>query len=111
MSEMVDLDLERQARALADLVHYQPGSVVSRTLLKKGAGSVTLFAFDAGQSLSEHTTPHDALVISVDGDLQITVAGDARRLTRGDVLVLPANKPHAVDAKSRSKMLLVMIHD
>lgn len=108
---MTDIDLERQARSLADLVEYQAGSVVSRTLLSKASGNVTVFAFDSGEGLSEHTTPHDALVVSLDGELQITVAGHSHRLSRGEALLMPANKPHAVHAHARSKMLLVMIHD
>lgn len=97
------------AQSLTGLVEYQPESVVSRTLLNKPTGNVTLFAFDAGQRLSEHTTPHDALVVGLDGELAITVAGDQTRLSPGDVLLMPANKPHAVHADSRGKMLLVMI--
>lgn len=106
---MSDPDLEREARSLADLAEYQSGSIVSRTLLSKASGNVTLFAFDEGESLSEHTAPHDALVLVVDGDLQITLAGEAHRLGQGDVLVMPGGKPHAVRADSRSKMLLVML--
>jgi quercetin dioxygenase-like cupin family protein len=108
---MTDVNLESQARSLTDLVEYQPGSVVSRSLLSKSAGSVTLFAFDKDQSLSEHTTPFDALVLALDGELGITIAGDRRSLIRGDVLLMPANKPHAVHAISRSKMLLVMVRE
>lgn len=108
---MTELKLEDQAQSLAGLVDYQPESVVSRTMLNKSTGSVTMFAFDKGQSLSEHTAPFDALVIAVDGELEITIAGDRHRLAEGDVLLMPANKPHAVDAISRSKMLLIMVRD
>lgn len=108
---MTELNLEDQAQSLAGLVDYQPESVVSRSLLSKSTGSATLFAFDKGQSLSEHTVPFDALVIGVDGELEITIAGDRHRLADGDVLMMPANKPHAVDAISRSKMLLIMVRD
>ncbi len=108
---MTEMDLEDKAQSLADMVEYQAGSVVSRALLTKSTGSVTLFAFDKDQSLSEHTTPYDALVLAVDGELEITIAGDPRRLARGDVLLMPANKPHAVHATARSKMVLIMIRE
>ena len=105
---MTDAKLET-AQSLAILVEYQSDAVVSRTLLGRPTGTVTLFAFDKGQSLSEHTAPYDALVLGLDGDLEITVAGERNHLASGDVLLMPANKPHAVEAKSRSKMLLIMI--
>jgi len=84
---------------------------VSRTLLSKPAGTITLFAFDAGQGLSEHTTPYDAMVLAVDGELEISIDADPHRLAEGQVLMLPANRPHAVQASRSSKMLLVMIRD
>jgi quercetin dioxygenase-like cupin family protein len=105
---MTDDNLE-EAQPLTGLVEYQPGSVVSRTLLNRSTGSVTLFAFDREQNLSEHTSPYDALAMSLDGELEITIAGDPQRLESGDALLMPANKPHAVRALSRSKMLLVML--
>ena len=98
-----------QPRAAADLVAYQPGAVVSRTLVKKPAGTVTLFAFDAGQGLSEHTAPFAALVHVLDGRASITVGGTPHEVPAGQVLLLPANVPHAVAAKERFKMLLIMI--
>jgi quercetin dioxygenase-like cupin family protein len=91
------------------LVEYQSGSVVSRTLIKKSAGTVTAFAFDAGEGLSEHTAPYDALVLGVDGEAEITVAGVAHRVSVGQLLKLPAGQPHAVKAVTPFKMLLVMI--
>lgn len=94
---------------MADLVAYQDDSVVSRIVLKKETGSVTAFAFDAGQSLSEHTVPHDALVHLLDGEAEITVDGTPHRLVTGDMLVMPANRPHAVRAIHRFKMVLTMI--
>jgi quercetin dioxygenase-like cupin family protein len=97
------------ARSLRDLVEYQSGAVVSRTLLARPTGTITLFAFDEDQGLSEHTAPYDALVLGLDGHLEITVAGNHNRLASGDVLLMPADKPHAVHAISRSKMLLIMI--
>lgn len=108
---MTETDLNDQAHSLASLVEYQPKSVVSRSLLNKSSGSVTLFAFDKDQSLSEHTSPYDALVLALDGELEITLAGDRRRLARGDVLLMPANRPHAVYAISQSKMLLMMVRE
>jgi quercetin dioxygenase-like cupin family protein len=94
---------------LVDLVGYQEGAIVSRIVLKRDAGTVTLFAFDAGQELSEHTTPYDALVQVLDGEAAITIAGRPYRLGAGDAILLPARQPHAVRAGSRFKMLLTMI--
>ena len=98
-----------QVSHLVDMVGYQDGAVVSRTVLKQPAGNVTLFAFDAGQELSEHTAPYDALVQVLDGEAEITIAGRPHRLRAGDMIVMPANKPHAVRASARMKMLLTMI--
>jgi quercetin dioxygenase-like cupin family protein len=94
---------------LVDLVAYQDGAVVSRTILKKGTGSVTLFAFDAGQGLSEHTVPYEALVCVLEGEAEVAIAGVAHRLSQGDAVVLPANRPHALLAVRRFKMMLTMI--
>jgi quercetin dioxygenase-like cupin family protein len=99
------------ARELAALVDYQDGAVVSRTLIDKKAGTVTLFAFGRGQALSEHTAPFDALIYVVDGDAEITIEGEAHRLGRGELIVMPAAKPHAVRAIGKFKMLLVMIRE
>lgn len=101
--------LTSQVARLADLVDYQGESVVSRQIIKGNTGSVTLFAFDEGQGLSEHTTPFDALVQLIDGEAEITVAGKPLRLMEGDVVLMPANEPHAVRALRRFKMLLTMI--
>ncbi len=98
-----------QARKLVDLVDYQAGSVVSRVILKAQTGTVTLFAFDKGQGLSEHTAPFDALVQVLDGEVEITVSGKSQRVCSGEMLVMPANEPHALKAADRFKMLLVMI--
>lgn len=97
--------------SFSEAVRYQTGSVVSRTLLKKPAGNVTLFAFDEGESLSEHTTPYDALLVVVDGKVEVTIAENAFSLSKGEMIVLPANVPHAVKALTQFKMMLVMIHD
>jgi quercetin dioxygenase-like cupin family protein len=95
--------------AMADLVAYQEGSVVSRTIIKKPTGTVTVFAFDAGQALSEHTAPFDALVHLLDGTAEVTVSGQPHRLAAGEMLILPANQPHALKAIERFKMVLTMI--
>jgi quercetin dioxygenase-like cupin family protein len=94
---------------LADLVAYQDGSVVSRTLIKAKTGSVTIFAFAAGQELSEHTVPHDALVQVVDGEAEIAIDGAPHRLRAGEAILMPGGHPHAVRAVARFKMVLTMI--
>jgi quercetin dioxygenase-like cupin family protein len=94
---------------LADLIDYQEGSVVSRTIVDKEAGTVTLFAFDEGQGLSEHTAPFDALVQNLDGEVEVTIFGKAVQLKKGEMVIMPANKPHALKATKRFKMLLTMI--
>jgi len=96
---------------LGGLVEYQEGSIVSRTVLKKETGTVTMFAFDAGQGLSEHTAPFDALVQIIDGEAEIKVASEVFRLASGAAVILPANVPHALTAVRRFKMLLTMIRD
>lgn len=95
-------------RAL-DLAAYQPGAVVSRTLVKRQAATITLFAFDEGQGLSEHTTPFDALVHVLEGDAAITIAGHPYNLRAGEMVLMPAHQPHAVSARTAFKMLLTMI--
>lgn len=92
-----------------DLLQYQEGSVVSRTILEKETGTVTLFAFDQGQRLSEHTTPFDAVVHILDGEAEIVISGRAHHLKAGEMITMPANKPHAVKAPKRFKMLLIMM--
>jgi quercetin dioxygenase-like cupin family protein len=94
---------------LTGLVAYQAGAVVSRTLIDKPAGTITLFAFDKGQGLSEHTAPFDALVNVIDGEAEITISGQPNTVKQGEMLIMPANKPHALKAVSRFKMLLVMV--
>ena len=100
---------QSQILKLADLVAYQEGSVVSRQITKSDAGNVTLFAFDVGQELSEHTAPFDALVHILDGEAEVRLAGVPYNLTAGDAIVMPANVPHALTARTRFKMLLTMI--
>ena len=99
-----------QALTLSGLVNYQEGSVVSRVILKRDKGNVTVFAFDEGQGLSEHTSPFDALVQVIEGDAEVTVAGKPIAVKPGQVVLLPAEKPHAVKAITRFKMALTMIH-
>lgn len=101
--------LAAQAKNLTGLVDYQEGSIVSRTLIDKKAGTVTLFAFDATQSLSEHTAPFDALIYVFDGEGEATVSGKPVKLKAGDVTLLPAGEPHSVRALSRFKMMLIMV--
>lgn len=94
---------------LATLVDYAAGAVVSRTLVKGKAGTVTLFSFDAGQGLSEHSAPFDALVQVIEGEVDLTIGGERVRAAAGETVVMPANIPHAVQAAGRFKMLLTMI--
>jgi len=98
-------------KGLAGLIRLQEGAVVSRTLVKKATGTVTLFAFDEGEGLSEHSTPHDALVQILEGTATITVGGVAHRVEAGEVLLLPADIPHALQAPVPFKMLLTMIRE
>ena len=102
-------DIQSVVGPIVGLVSYQSGAVVSRTILKKDAGSVTLFAFDRGQGLSEHSVPHDALVLVVEGRAQITVGGALHELAAGDTILMPATVPHAVQAVERFKMALIML--
>ena len=98
-----------QVKNLSDLVKYQENAVVSSEIIKKDTGTVTIFAFDKGQGLSEHTAPFDALVYIVDGTAEIIISGKANRVKTGEMIIMPANKPHALKAIKRFKMLLVMI--
>jgi quercetin dioxygenase-like cupin family protein len=98
-----------QATRLADLVDYQDGSIVSRQILKSPAGNVTLFAFDAGEQLSEHTSPFEALVQVLEGRAEIRIAGDSSALGAGETILMPANIPHAVFAPGRFKMILTLL--
>ena len=102
-------EFDAKAVSLAGLVEYQPGSVVSREVVKKPTGTVTVFAFDGGQGLSEHTAPFDALVYLLDGEAEITIAGKPIVAKAGDMVIMPANQPHALQAEQAFKMMLVMI--
>lgn len=94
---------------ITGLIDYQEGSVVSRTIIKKETGTVTVFAFDEGQGLSEHTAPFDAMVYVVDGEVEIKISGQPHKLVEGEMIIMPAGKPHSLKAIKQFKMLLVMI--
>ena len=98
-----------QALAMTTLTDYQDGAVVSRTLIDKQVGTITVFAFDEGEGLSEHTAPYDAFVQILDGEAEITIDGTLHHLGAGEMIIMPANSPHALKAVRRFKMLLVMI--
>jgi quercetin dioxygenase-like cupin family protein len=103
------VDNLRDPAVMAGLVAYQDGSIVSRTLIDKPAGTATLFAFDAGQALSEHTAPFDALVLILDGAAEVSINRVPRTLKTGETVIMPAGVPHALRAGVRFKMLLVMV--
>lgn len=98
-----------EVKQLIDMLQYQEGSIVSRVLLKNKGGTVTLFAFDEGEGLSEHTAPFDALMFVIDGDASVQIANEDFNVRTGEIITLPANRPHAVKAATRFKMLLIMI--
>ena len=100
---------EVEVSNLAGLVDYHKGSVVSNTLIKKATGTVTLFAFDEGEGLSEHTAPFDAMVYVLEGKVEIKISGNPYTLSAGEMVVMPANEPHALTALEPFKMLLTMI--
>lgn len=105
----VNPELSARVLKFSELTNYQEGSVVSRTIIAKKTGTVTLFAFDKGQELSEHTAPFDAMVQIVDGNAEISISGEVFYLGAGEMIIMPANQPHAVKAPKKFKMLLVMI--
>ena len=94
---------------MKDMVAYQDGSVVSKEIIKKSTGTVTIFAFDQDQGLSEHTAPFDALVYLLDGEVEIVIAGEPHQLKAGEMIIMPGGKPHSLKAVTRFKMMLVMI--
>ena len=102
-------DLEARVLQAGALVDYQEGSIVSREILKNDSGRVTLFAFAADQGLSEHTAPFAALVNIIEGTADITISGQTHRLEAGEMIIMPANKPHALQAVSKFKMMLTML--
>jgi quercetin dioxygenase-like cupin family protein len=100
-----------KAQQLIDLIEYADDSIVSKTLLDKSTGTITLFAFDKGQKLSEHTSPYDAVLQILDGKAGVTIAGEQKNVSQGQIIIMPANVPHAVDAGEKFKMLLTMIRE
>ena len=94
-----------------DLITYQEGSVVSRMIVYKKSGTITLFAFDAGEGLSEHTAPFDAIAAIIDGEAEISIEKTQYLLKEGQIILMPANKPHTLHAQQRFKMVLTMIHE
>ncbi len=98
-----------RSQELASLVEYATDSIVSKTILDKSVGTITLFAFDEGQKLSEHTAPYDAVVQVIDGSAQLRIGGEDIRVLAGEIIIMPANVPHAVSAEEKFKMLLTMI--
>jgi quercetin dioxygenase-like cupin family protein len=101
--------MTQQVLNMKDMVAYQDGSIVSKEIIKKPTGTETLFAFDQEQGLSEHTAPFDALVQIVDGEAEITISGEAHHLKEGEIIIMPAGKPHALKALKKFKMMLVMV--
>jgi quercetin dioxygenase-like cupin family protein len=98
-----------EEQGLLELIDYSKDSVVSKTILDKSVGTITLFAFDKGQKLSEHTTPYDAVVQVLDGVCQLTIDGQPKQVAAGEIIIMPGNVPHSVTAREKFKMLLIMI--
>jgi quercetin dioxygenase-like cupin family protein len=101
--------LRAQALKLSDLVQYQTGTIVSREVIRQKTGTVTVFAFDKGQELSEHTAPFDAMIYNLDGEAEITISGQLYLLKKGEMIIMPARQPHAVKALKPFKMILIMV--
>ena len=106
---MKEEDLTGKVAKMSELVEYHLGSIVSRTIIDKAEGTITLFAFEKGQGLSEHTAPFDAMVYILDGVAEVTISGKPLHLKQGEMVIMPANEPHALRATSRFKMMLVMV--
>jgi quercetin dioxygenase-like cupin family protein len=102
-------ELKARALRVEDLIEYQDGAVVSREIIRKDTGTVTIFAFDKGEGLSEHTAPFDAMIQIIDGKAEVTISGNKNILEKGDMIIMPANEPHALRALERFKMILTMI--
>jgi quercetin dioxygenase-like cupin family protein len=101
--------LAGQALNALELISYQDGAVVSRTISEKPVGTVTVFAFEEGQGLSEHTAPYDAIVHIIDGEVDVTISGKVVRAKMGEIVIMPANQPHSLKAVTKFKMILIMI--
>lgn len=104
-------ELKGKVLCLRDLVRYQDGTVASRMIVNRKAGSITLFSFDENEGLSEHTAPYDAVVTILDGECEVWVAGETHQMKAGDTIIFPANAPHALSAVTKFKMSLTMIRD
>ena len=107
--EVMPEEIKARTLKVEDLIEYQEGAVVSREIIRKGTGTVTIFAFDKGEGLSEHTAPFDAMVQVMDGKAEIIISGSKNILENGDMIIMPANEPHALNAVERFKMILTMI--
>jgi len=111
MTSIQSIFTAAQKTSATGLVDYQPGSIVSREILKKSTGKVTVFAFDEHEGLSEHTSPFDALVHVIEGAVEISISGKPHKVSAGELILMPANQPHALKALSRFKMILTMIRE
>jgi len=111
MGEKKSENLAEKVLEIKDLIAYQEGSVVSRMIVYKKSGTITLFAFDSGEGLSEHTAPFDAIASIIDGEAEISIEKNRYVLKEGQMIIMPANKPHALHAQERFKMMLTMIHE
>lgn len=111
MSPDTRTELKGKVLSLKDLVAYQEGTIASRMIINKKAGNITLFAFDDGEALSEHTAPFDAVLTVLDGEAEITIGGSPFLLKEGETIIMPANIPHAVSAVTRFRMMLTMIRE
>jgi len=111
MPDNVREDLQEKVLPINDLIAYQPGTVASRMIVFKKAGTITVFSFDTGEGLSEHTAPYDAVLTVTDGEAEVQIAGAPFTVRQGEMIIMPANKPHAVFAKQRFKMTLTMIRE
>ena len=111
MPENVREDIKERVLTTNDLVAYQPGSIASRMIVFKKAGTITIFAFDAGEELAEHSAPYDAILAVTDGEAEVQIAGAPFTVRQGEMIILPANKPHAVHAAQRFRMTLTMIRE
>ncbi len=102
-------ELKAKTLKVEDLIEYQEGAVVSKEIIRKGTGTVTIFAFDKGEGLSEHTAPFDVMIQVIDGKAEITISGNKNILEKGDLIIMPANESHALHANEKFKMILTMI--
>ncbi len=111
MPKNVREDLKERVLTTNDLIAYQSGSIASRMIVFKKAGTITLFAFDAGEELAEHSAPYDAILAVTDGEAEVQIDGAPFTVRQGEMIILPANKPHAVHAAQRFRMILTMIRE